>query len=61
MPLINCELALTLTCSKDCVLTDMTTQDANPPVLEIRVLTGAILEINDTKWYVIYRQSNCKR
>ena len=53
MPLNNCEVALTLTYSKDCVLTDMTTQGANPPVLEIGVLSGAILEINDTKLYVL--------
>ena len=30
MPLINCEVSLTLTWSKNCAITDETTQDTNP-------------------------------
>ena len=56
MPLINCEVSLTLTWSKDCVITDETQRDAdlnaNPSVLEIRVPTGARFKITDTKLYV---------
>ena len=56
MPLINCELFFTLTWSKNCVITDETTQHAdhkaNPLLLEIRAPTGATFEITDTKLYV---------
>ena len=56
MPLINCEVSLTLARSKNCVITDETTRDndpnANPPILEIRVSTGATFKITDTKLYV---------
>ena len=56
MPLINCEVSLTLTWSKNCVVTDETTQNANPnadpPVSEIRAPTGALLKIKNTKLYV---------
>ena len=56
MPLINCEVSLTLTWSKSCVKTDETTQDVNPgtnlPVSENRVPTGATFEVTDTKLYV---------
>ena len=56
MPLINCEVSLTLTSSKNCVITDETTRDANPnanpPVLGIRVPAGATFKITDTKLYV---------
>ena len=52
MPLINCDVSLTFTRSKNCVLTNMTIRDANPAVLEIRLLAGAIFEITDTKLYV---------
>ena len=38
MPLINCEISMTLTWSKNCVITEETTKDADPnaefPVLE---------------------------
>ena len=47
---------LILTCLKICVITDETTQDANPnanpPVPEIRAPTNAIFEITHTKLYV---------
>ena len=49
IPLINCEVSLSLTCSKYCVITDA---DANPPVLEIRVPAGATFKIEDIKLYV---------
>ena len=46
----NTDISLTL--SKNCVITDERTQDADPnadpPVPEIRVPTGAIFEIKDT-------------
>ena len=54
--IINCELNLILTWSKNCVVTDERTQDAdtnaNPPVPEIRAPTGAEFEITDIKLYV---------
>ena len=56
MPLINCEVSLTLAWSKSCVITDETTNDANPganiTVLENRVPTGGTFEVTDTKLYV---------
>ena len=36
MPLINCEVSLTLTWSENCVLTDITTQTARAPQGEIQ-------------------------
>ena len=54
MPLINCEVSLTLAWSKNCVITDEITQDANSnhPVPEIRAREGALFEVKDTKLYV---------
>ena len=52
IPLINCEVELILTWSKNCVLADMTTKDAegnNPAIVAPVVLT---FEITDTKLYV---------
>ena len=52
IPLINCEVELILTWSKNCVLADMTTRDAegdNPAIVSPLVLT---FEITDTKLYV---------
>ena len=55
MPLINCEVSLTLTWSKNCVLTDITTQTAraaqgdNPARPAIHAPT---FKITDTKLYV---------
>ena len=55
-PLINCEVSLTLTWSKNCVRTDKNTQDAdlnaNPPLPEITVQAGATFKVTDTKLYV---------
>ena len=56
MQLIICKVSLTLTWSKNCVITDETTRyadpNANPPVLEIRAPTGATFNITYTKLYV---------
>ena len=54
IPLINCEVELILTWSKNCVLADMTVRDAgnnnNPPA--IVAPTGLEFQITDTKLYV---------
>ena len=54
IPLINCEVELILTSSKNCVLADMTVRDAgnnnNPPA--IVAPTGLEFQIKDTKLYV---------
>ena len=58
MPLINCEIALTLTWSENCVLTDIKTQTGaaaqggNPPRERIDAPTNATFKITDTKLYV---------
>ena len=62
MPLINCEVSLALTWSKNCVLTDVTTQaarNANPntdPPAEARerinAPTNPTFDIKDTEFYV---------
>ena len=54
IPLINCEVELILTWSKNCVLVDMTERDAgnnnDPPA--IAAPTGLEFKITDTKLYV---------
>ena len=62
MPLINCEVSLALTWSKNCVLTDVTTQaarnanpNADPPAEareRINAPTNPTFEIKDTEFYV---------
>ena len=58
MPLINCEVSLTLTCSKNCVLTRkayrraVAAQGGNPRVDGINNPTGATYTITDCKLYV---------
>ena len=58
MPLINCEVSLTLTWFENCVLTDFTKQTAaapqgdNPARPAIRAPTNATFKITDTKLYV---------
>ena len=56
MPLINCEVFLTLTWSKNYILTDVITTAANPnadpPVIEIATATGATFAIKNCKLYV---------
>ena len=52
IPVINCEVELILTWSKNCVLVDMTvrdTEDNNPNIVS---LTGLEFKITDTKLYV---------
>ena len=57
MPLISCEVSLTLTWSEKCVLTDITTQTAraaqvdNPARPAINAPTNATFKITDTKLY----------
>ena len=50
----NCEVKLVLTCTKNCVLADMTVRDPgnnnNPPA--IVTPSGAKLDITGTKLYV---------
>ena len=58
MPLINCEVSLTLTWYENCVSTDITTQTAraaqgdNPARPAINAPTNATFQITDTKLYV---------
>ena len=58
MPLIICEVSLTLTWSENCVLTDIKTQTApaaqgdNPARERIDAPTNAIFKITDTELYV---------
>ena len=58
MSLINCEVSLTLTWSKNCILTDITTQAAvsgqgnNPGRPAINAPTNATFKITETKLYV---------
>ena len=58
MPLINCEVSLTLIWSENCVLTSKATRDTvpaqggNPAVAAVNKPTGATFKITDTKLYV---------
>ena len=56
IPLINCEMSLTLTRSENCVLASQATReanlDANPAVDEISNPTNATFKITHTKLYV---------
>ena len=58
MPLVNCEISLTLAWSQNCVLTDIKTQTAraahrdNPARTGIHAPTRAMFKITDTKLYV---------
>ena len=53
MPLINCEVSLSLTWSESCVLTDIITQTADPnadlAIPAINAPTNATFKITDTK------------
>ena len=64
MPLINCEVFLTLTWSENCVLTDIATQTAraaqgdNPARPAIGTATGATFEVktqNCTSQLLLYQ------
>ena len=56
IPLINCEVSLTLTWSENCVITSKATRqadpDPDPEVAEINNPTNATFKIKDTKLYV---------
>ena len=58
MPLINCEVSLTITWSENCVITTKATRDAvptqegNPAVPAVNNPTSATFKIIDTKLYV---------
>ena len=52
IPLINCEVELILTWSKNCVLGDMTERDAESDNLAIVAPTGLEFKITNTKLYV---------
>ena len=58
MPLINCEVSMTLTWSWNCVLTDITKQavrtapGGNPARTAINAPTNATFQITDTKLYL---------
>ena len=56
IPLINCEVSLNLTWSKNCVLTSKAKReddpDADPGVIGINNPTYAVFEITDCKFYV---------
>ena len=65
MPLINCEVSLTLKWCENCVLTDITEQTAvatpgdNPARPPIHAPTNAKFKITNTKLYVqllLYQQ-----
>ena len=49
IPLINCEVKLILTWSKNCVLADMATRDAESDNPAIAALSGATFKIKETK------------
>ena len=49
MPLINCEVSLTLTWSENCVSTSKGTRNTTPRVDVINNPTGATFKIKDTK------------
>ena len=52
IPLINFEKELILTCSKNCVLADMTTKDAEGDDPAIAAPIGLEFQITDTRLYV---------
>ena len=52
MPLINCEVSLTLTWSENSALTSKATRNAAPGVNAVNNPTDATLKIKDTKLYV---------
>ena len=60
-PLINCEISLNLTWSKNCVITSKATRaadpDADPAVAGIDNPTNATLKIKDT--YIVCSSSYC--
>ena len=57
IPLINCEVSLTLTWSENCVITSKATRDADPDadpaVAGINSRTNTTFKIKDTKLYIL--------
>ena len=57
IPLINCEVSLTLTWSEHCVLSSKATRDAdpdaNPAVAAINNPINTVFKITDCKLYVL--------
>ena len=52
IPLIRCEVSLTLTWSENCVITSKATREADPAVVGINNPTNAVFKITDCKLYV---------
>ena len=52
MPLINCEVSLTLTWSESCVLASKATGDASPGVIAVNNPTNATFNLTDKRLYV---------
>ena len=52
IPLIKCEVSLTLTWSENCVIRSKAARDANPAVNEINAPKNATFKIKGTKLYV---------
>ena len=52
IPLINCEVSLTLTWSENCVITNKATRETDPAVAGINNPTNATFKITDCKLYV---------
>ena len=59
LPLINCEIELYLTCSKECIISEISitprvagNPNANPPVLAVAAIqtTGATFQINNANF-----------
>ena len=52
IPIINCEVPLTITWSENCVITSKATRDADRAVVGINNPTNAVFKITDGKLYV---------
>ena len=52
IPLINCEVSLTLTWPKNCILTDVTTKDLEEDNPAIDAVTGVTFTMTDAKLHV---------
>ena len=60
IPLINCEVSLTLTWPKSCVLTDATTKDPEEDNPAIDAVTGVTFTMTDAKLHVPAVNSSTK-
>ena len=52
IPLINCEVSLTLTWPKNCILTDVTTKDLEEDNPAIDAVTGVTFTMTDARLHV---------